>query len=133
MPTYTMQALAYHEGVPGHHLQFALALEAPGRPAFRRFGYIPAFSEGWGLYSEGLPREVGLYTDPYAELGQLEYDAWRCGRLVVDTGMHHKHWSRDGRSPTWKRTRPFLGWRSSPRSIATSPGRARRWRTRSAS
>ena len=93
--TYTMQALAYHEGVPGHHLQFSLAMEAPGRPAFRRFGYVPAFSEGWGLYSESLPREVGLYTDPYAELGQLEYDAWRCGRLVVDTGLHHKRWSRD--------------------------------------
>ena len=93
--TYTMQALAYHEGVPGHHLQFSLAMEAPGRPAFRRFGYVPAFSEGWGLYSESLPREVGLYTDPYAELGQHEYDAWRCGRLVVDTGLHHKRWSRD--------------------------------------
>jgi uncharacterized protein (DUF885 family) len=70
-------------------------MEAPDRPAFRRFGYVPAFSEGWGLYSESLPREVGLYTDPYAELGQLEYDAWRCGRLVVDTGLHHKRWSRD--------------------------------------
>ena len=93
--TYTMQALAYHEGVPGHHLQFSLAMEAPGRPAFRRFGYVPAFSEGWGLYSESLPREVGLYTDPYAELGRLEYDAWRSGRLVVDTGLHHKRWSRD--------------------------------------
>ncbi|SIO66125.1 Uncharacterized conserved protein, DUF885 familyt [Singulisphaera sp. GP187] len=93
--TYTMQALAYHEGVPGHHLQFSLAMEVPGRPAFRKFGYVPAFSEGWGLYSEGLPREVGLYTDPYAEFGQLEYSAWRAGRLVVDTGLHQKHWSRD--------------------------------------
>jgi len=93
--TYSMQALAYHEGVPGHHLQFSLAMEAPGRPAFRRFGYVPAFSEGWGLYSEGLPREVGLYTDPYAEFGQLEYSAWRAGRLVVDTGIHHKKWTRD--------------------------------------
>ncbi|WP_406697076.1 DUF885 domain-containing protein [Singulisphaera sp. Ch08] len=93
--TYTMQALAYHEGVPGHHLQFSLAMEVPGRPAFRKFGYVPAFSEGWGLYSEGLPREVGLYTDPYAEFGQLEYSAWRAGRLVVDTGLHQKRWSRD--------------------------------------
>lgn len=93
--TYTMQALAYHEGVPGHHLQFSLAMEAPGRPAFRRFGYFPAFSEGWGLYSEGLPREVGLYTDPYADFGRLEYNAWRAGRLVVDTGLHQKRWSRD--------------------------------------
>ncbi len=93
--TYTMQALAYHEAVPGHHLQFALAMEAPGRPAFRRFGYFSAFSEGWGLYSEALPREVGLYTDPYAEMGQLEYSAWRAGRLVVDTGLHHRKWTRD--------------------------------------
>lgn len=93
--TYTMQALAYHEGVPGHHLQFSLAMEVPGRPAFRRFGYVPAFSEGWGLYSESLPREVGLMSDPYAEFGQLEYSAWRAGRLVVDTGLHHKRWTRD--------------------------------------
>jgi prolyl oligopeptidase len=70
-------------------------MEAPGRPAFRRFGSFSAFTEGWGLYSEGLPREVGLYTDPYAEVGQLEYSAWRAGRLVVDTGLHHKHWTRD--------------------------------------
>jgi uncharacterized protein (DUF885 family) len=94
-PTYTMQALAYHEGVPGHHLQFSLSMETPGRPAFRRFGYFPAFSEGWGLYSEGLPAEVGLYIDPYAEFGRLEFDAWRAGRLVVDTGLHFKHWTRD--------------------------------------
>ena len=93
--TYTMQALAYHEGVPGHHLQFSLAMEASGRPAFRRFGYVPAFSEGWGLYSEGLPAEVGLYTDPYADLGRLEFNAWRSGRLVVDTGIHQKRWSRE--------------------------------------
>ena len=93
--TYTMQALAYHEAVPGHHLQFALAMEVPGRPAFRRFGYFSSFSEGWGLYSEALPREVGLYADPYAEMGQLEYSAWRAGRLVVDTGMHHRKWTRD--------------------------------------
>ena len=93
--TQSMPALAYHEAVPGHHLQFALALEVPGRPAFRRFGYVPAFSEGWGLYAEGLTREVGLATDPYSELGRLEYNAWRSARLVVDTGMHHLRWPRD--------------------------------------
>jgi len=93
-PTYTMQALAYHEAIPGHHLQGALGLEAPGRPPFRRYIYFPAFDEGWGLYSESLPAEIGLYTDPYAVFGRLNYDALRCARLVVDTGMHHKGWTR---------------------------------------
>ena len=93
-PTYTMQALAYHEAIPGHHLQGALGLEAPGRPPFRRYFYFPAFDEGWALYSESLPGEIGLYTDPYAVFGRLNYDALRCARLVVDTGMHHKGWSR---------------------------------------
>jgi uncharacterized protein (DUF885 family) len=94
-PTYTMQALAYHEAVPGHHLQAGLALEAPGRPAFRRHLYIPAFDEGWALYAEGLPAELGLYRDPYSELGRLTNDAWRCARLVIDTGLHARHWDRD--------------------------------------
>lgn len=93
--TYSMPALAFHESVPGHHLQIALALEMQGRPAFRRFGYFPAFGEGWGLYAEGLPREVGIATDPDSELGRLQYNAWRSARLVVDTGMHHKGWTRD--------------------------------------
>ena len=67
---------------------------ASSRPAFRKNGYIPAFSEGWGLYSESLPAEVGLYVDPYSEYGRLEYNAWRCARLVVDTGLHAKGWTR---------------------------------------
>ena len=94
-PTYTMQALAYHEAIPGHHLQGAIAAEAAGRPAFRRFVYIPAFDEGWALYAEGLPAELGLYRDPYAELGRLNYDAIRCVRLVIDTGIHARGWTRD--------------------------------------
>jgi uncharacterized protein (DUF885 family) len=97
-PTYTMQALAYHEAVPGHHLQGTFARVRPGgepvRP-FRRYFYFTAFDEGWALYSEGLPGEIGLYTDPYAEFGRLNYDSLRCARLVVDTGLHHKNWSRD--------------------------------------
>jgi prolyl oligopeptidase len=93
-PTYTMQALAYHEAIPGHHLHGALGLEAPGRPPFRRYFYFPAFDEGWALYCESLPAEVGLYTDPYAVFGRLNYDALRSARLVVDTGMHQKGWTR---------------------------------------
>ena len=97
-PTYTMQALAYHEAIPGHHLQGSFARLTPeGEPVrpFRRYFYFTAFDEGWALYSEGLPGEIGLYTDPYAEFGRLNYDSLRCARLVVDTGLHHKHWSRD--------------------------------------
>ncbi len=94
-PSYTLQPLAYHEAVPGHHLQGALSLEAPGRPPFRRAFYLPAFDEGWALYAEALPAEVGLYTDPYAEFGRLNYDAFRSVRLVVDTGIHAKGWTRE--------------------------------------
>jgi len=97
-PTYTMQSLAYHEAIPGHHLQGSFARLTPqGEPVrpFRRYFYFTAFDEGWALYSEGLPGEIGLYTDPYAEFGRLNYDSLRYARLVVDTGLHHKHWSRD--------------------------------------
>jgi len=94
-PSYTLQPLAYHETIPGHHLQGSIALETPGRPLFRRYFYLPAYDEGWALYSEALPAEVGLYTDPYAEFGRLNYDAFRSVRLVVDTGIHSKGWTRD--------------------------------------
>ncbi|WP_165226672.1 DUF885 domain-containing protein [Aquisphaera insulae] len=93
-PTYTMQTLAYHEAIPGHHLQGAVAMEAAGRAPFRRYFYFPAFDEGWALYCESLPAEIGLYTDPFAVFGRLNYDALRCARLVVDTGLHHLGWSR---------------------------------------
>jgi uncharacterized protein (DUF885 family) len=90
-----VEAIAYHEGIPGHHLQISLAQELPGLPAFRRYAGYTAFVEGWAFYSERLAKEVGKYQDPYSEYGRLENEMWRDIRLVIDTGVHSKHWSRD--------------------------------------
>lgn len=90
-----VEAIAYHEGVPGHHLQISLAQEQTGIPDFRRFEMYTAFVEGWAFYSEQLGKEVGFYQDPYSEYGMLENQMWRAVRLVVDTGVHYKHWTRE--------------------------------------
>jgi len=94
MPTYQMEALAYHEGVPGHHMQIAISQELEDIPSFRKYGGYTAYSEGWGLYTEYLPKEMGFYEDPYSDFGRLAMEIWRAARLVVDTGLHHKKWTR---------------------------------------
>lgn len=95
MPIYQMEALAFHEGIPGHHMQIAIAQELEGVPLFRKYGRYTAYSEGWGLYSEFLPKEMGFYKDPYSDFGRLAMELWRACRLVVDTGMHDKRWTRE--------------------------------------
>lgn len=95
MPTYQLEALAFHEGIPGHHMQIAIAQELESIPSFRKFGGYTAYSEGWGLYSELVPKELGYYSDPYSDFGRLAMEIWRAARLVVDTGLHDKQWTRE--------------------------------------
>ncbi len=94
-PTYLMQALAYHEGIPGHHMQIAISLELEGIPEFRKQGGHTAYIEGWALYAESIPAELGMYTDPYKDFGRLSMEIFRAARLVVDTGIHAKKWTRE--------------------------------------
>ena len=95
MPIYQMEALAYHEGIPGHHMQGSVQQEMEDLPKFRKFGGYTAYGEGWGLYSEYLPKEMGFYSDPYSDFGRLAMEIWRACRLVVDTGLHYKKWTRE--------------------------------------
>jgi len=91
---YAVEAIAYHEGVPGHHLQISIAHELTGLPEFRKFDQYTAYTEGWALYAEHLGKDAGFYQDPYSDYGRLEADIWRAIRLVVDTGVHSEHWTR---------------------------------------
>ena len=90
-----VEAVAYHEGIPGHHLQIALTQELTDLPDFRKQSYYTAYTEGWALYSERLGKEIGFYQDPYSDYGRLEADMWRAIRLVIDTGVHSQHWTRE--------------------------------------
>jgi uncharacterized protein (DUF885 family) len=92
---YSVEDIAYHEGLPGHHLQISIAQELEGVPTFRKYGRYTGYVEGWGLYSERLGKDVGLYQDSYSDYGRLEGDIWRAIRLVVDTGVHSQHWTRE--------------------------------------
>jgi uncharacterized protein (DUF885 family) len=92
---YGVEVIAYHEGLPGHHLQISIAQELDGLPDFRKYSGYTAYAEGWGLYSERLGKDVGFYQDPYSDYGRLEGDIWRAIRLVVDTGVHSQHWTRE--------------------------------------
>jgi uncharacterized protein (DUF885 family) len=94
-PKWQLPVTLYHEAIPGHHIETCIAHEMQGLPKFRRFASIAAFSEGWGLYSERLPKEIGLYQDPYDDFGRLSLELMRACRLVVDTGIHSKRWSRE--------------------------------------
>jgi uncharacterized protein (DUF885 family) len=95
MPSYQMEALAYHEGIPGHHMQLAISQELEDLPQFQKFARFTAYTEGWGLYSEYLAKDMGFYEDPYSDFGRLAMELWRACRLVVDTGLHDKKWTRE--------------------------------------
>jgi uncharacterized protein (DUF885 family) len=121
-PKWEMMALSLHEAVPGHHFQFARGMELPEMPMFRRTAYFVAYGEGWGLYAEQLGYDMGLYDDPYDRMGQLTYEMWRAVRLVVDTGMHAKGWTRQQAIDYFKANAPkteqdivneidrYIGW-----------------------
>ena len=106
MPKYEMEALAYHEGIPGHHMQIAIAQELDSIPEFRKFSFYTAYVEGWGLYSEYIPKEIGFYEDPYSDFGRLAMELWRSCRLVVDTGIHAKNWTREQGIDYYKQNTP---------------------------
>ena len=107
MPKYDMEALAYHEGLPGHHMDRSISQELDNIPQFRKYGMYTAYVEGWGLYSEYLPKEMGMYQNPYADFGRLSMELFRSCRLVVDCGIHTKKWSRQDGIDYYIKNTPF--------------------------
>jgi len=130
---YGVEAIAYHEGLPGHHLQISIAQELDDIPTFRKYERYTAYTEGWGLYAERLGKDVGFYQDPYSDYGRLEADIWRAIRLVVDTGVHSQYWTRNKWCSISTTTRPSTRPAFRPRLTATSHGPVKLWLTRSAS
>lgn len=121
-----IEGISYHEGAPGHHFQIAYAQEIEGLPRFRRFGGYGAYAEGWGLYAEQLGKEMGFYTDPYSDFGRLSTELWRAVRLVTDTGLHAKRWSRE-QAMAYFRDNSLLSERDIGKEVEryiTSPGQA---------
>lgn len=121
-----IEGISYHEGAPGHHFQIAYAQEIEGLPRFRRFGGYGAYAEGWGLYAEGLGKEMGFYQDPYSDFGRLSTELWRAVRLVTDTGLHAKHWSRE-QAMDYFRQNSLLSERDIGKEVEryiTNPGQA---------
>ncbi|NCN85797.1 MAG: DUF885 domain-containing protein [Sphingomonadales bacterium] len=126
MPIPTLEVIAYHEGLPGHHMQISIAQELTGIPTFRTQAGYTAYSEGWGLYSETLAKEMGGYADPYSEFGRLTSEIWRAIRLVVDTGLHSKGWSEDQAVAYFLENSsiPEAAVRSEVRRYLVNPGQA---------
>jgi uncharacterized protein (DUF885 family) len=129
----TIESTAYHEGIPGHHLQISIAQTLPKLPPFRQQAGYTAYIEGWALYAEQLGKEVGFYKDPLSDYGRLSDELLRADRLVLDTGVHYKHWTRQQMVDFFHAHSSETNRTYRPRPIATSPGRARRWPTRPAS
>jgi uncharacterized protein (DUF885 family) len=126
MPKYQLEDVAYHEGVPGHHLQISIAQERTGLPKFRTQYFYGAYAEGWGLYSESLGKEMGFFTDPYSDFGRLAGEMWRAIRLVVDTGLHAKGWSDEQAVDYFLTNSPLAegAIRSEVRRYLVNPGQA---------
>jgi len=126
MPIPTLEVIAYHEGLPGHHMQISIAQELTGIPVFRTQAGYTAYSEGWGLYSETLAKEMGGYQDPYSEFGRLTSEIWRAIRLVVDTGLHSKGWSEEQAVAFFldNSSIPEAAVRSEVRRYLVNPGQA---------